>query len=202
MIRALLFDVDGVLVEPWRFRTYLEEDYGIGPHMTAGFFRGPFVDCSLGKADLRKQLPSYLDTWEWPRTVEEFLTLWFRADGVVNEPVLRAVRRLRQQGYAVYVASTQEAVRARYLANELRLESEFDGLFFSCDLGAMKPEAKFFRLVSEALGMRADELLFFDDVQANVDAARLAGWRAERFLDYPGFERQIVHHLVEPSHSR
>lgn len=39
MVRAILFDVDGVLVHPWRFRSTLARDYGITEAMTATFFR-------------------------------------------------------------------------------------------------------------------------------------------------------------------
>ena len=35
-----LFDVDGVVILPWRFRNYLEREYGISPQVTREFFNG------------------------------------------------------------------------------------------------------------------------------------------------------------------
>lgn len=60
MIDAVLFDVDGVLVHPWRFRDLLTRKYGIAPATTAPFFRGTFESCVVGQADLLGVLPPFL----------------------------------------------------------------------------------------------------------------------------------------------
>lgn len=44
-----------------------------------------------------------------------------------------------------------------------------------------KPDRRIYDLVSARLGVPAERLIFFDDTQANVDAARSLGWRAELF---------------------
>ena len=42
----------------------------------------------------------------------------------------------------------------------------------------MKPDAAIFGAVEDATGRRGDEILFFDDLPANVEGARAHGWRA------------------------
>ena len=56
----------------------------------------------------------------------------------------------------------------------------FDLLFFSCDLGAMKPEPEIYRAVEEGIAdlEQPASLTFFDDRPENVEAAIDAGWRA------------------------
>jgi len=44
----VLFDVDGVLVEPFLFRAHLSAEHGIDPHMTRPFFDFRFNLCALG----------------------------------------------------------------------------------------------------------------------------------------------------------
>jgi hypothetical protein len=56
-IRAILLDVDGVLVEPMVFAKVLEAEHGLTPDDTASFFRGAFVRCLLRRADLKSELP-------------------------------------------------------------------------------------------------------------------------------------------------
>lgn len=45
-----------------------------------------------------------------------------------------------------------------------------------------KPEKPIYDLMAQRLGLPADRLLFFDDTQKNVDAARAYGWQAERYV--------------------
>ena len=51
--------------------------------------------------------------------------------------------------------------------------------FASHHLGIAKPDPAIYRAVQEGLGAAGGELLFFDDVEANVTAARVCGWSAE-----------------------
>ena len=46
-------------------------------------------------------------------------------------------------------------------------------------LGLHKPEPEVFRAAESHLNARPHEILFFDDLQQNVDAARTCGWIAE-----------------------
>ena len=180
-IRAVLFDLDGVLVHPWRFRDELARDHGITPEVTAGFFKGPFMDCVEGRADLMEVLPPFVAGWGWPGTVSSFVDRWLAAEHAPDRDVLAVVRTLRDRGVPCYVASTQEGRRARYVEREMGFATLFDGLFFSCDLGVMKPRPAYYATVTGRLGIPPDAVLLFDDAPANVAAAREAGWTAELF---------------------
>ena len=57
----------------------------------------------------------------------------------------------------------------------------FDQHLFSWRLGAAKPDPAAFGAAADALGVAPERILFADDSQANVDAARAAGWQAVRF---------------------
>ncbi|HZW10882.1 MAG TPA: HAD-IA family hydrolase [Phycisphaerales bacterium] len=52
-------------------------------------------------------------------------------------------------------------------------------------LGVSKPSPEIFRAFEARTGAAPDEVLFFDDMPENVEAARRAGWRAET-VDYTG----------------
>jgi hypothetical protein len=76
VIKAMLFDVDGVLVDGRSFSKHLAHDYNLTVDTTAPFFRAKFGDCLVGKADLKQELASYLPQWNWKRSVDEFLDYW------------------------------------------------------------------------------------------------------------------------------
>ncbi|MDA0262232.1 MAG: HAD family phosphatase [Proteobacteria bacterium] len=56
-----------------------------------------------------------------------------------------------------------------------RFVEQFDHCFLSFEIGHVKPESGAFAHVTEALGCRPPEILFLDDVQVNIDAARAFG---------------------------
>lgn len=178
MVKAAVFDVDGVLVEAFVWARILEEEYGLDQERTAPFFKGPFKECVLGQAGLEEELVPFLEEWGWPATVDEFVSRWFTADSAVNTHGLEVVDDLRRDGIACYVASTQEAERARYLREELRLADHFDASFFSCELGVAKPDRRFFASLTEAISVEPAEIVLLDDHEPNVEGARAAGWRA------------------------
>jgi putative hydrolase of the HAD superfamily len=66
----------------------------------------------------------------------------------------------------------------------------FDRLFFSCELGIKKPNAPYYEAIETALGLRGDEIAFWDDSPSHVDAAKRRGWQAKIYTSPEEFERQ------------
>ena len=190
----VLFDVDGVLLFPWRFRAHLAEEFGITPDQTRPFFRGPFERCVIGEADLFDELPPFLDEWNWPGTTSSFVATWFACDSTPNDRVLEFIVNLRSLGVSCHIASTQERHRAAFLVRKLDLAARFNSVHFSCDVGAAKPDAQYFHAVKRRLGNSNGELLFVDDCRENVAAAIDAGWQA---IHYNGLDclRQVTEEL-------
>jgi putative hydrolase of the HAD superfamily len=196
MIDAVVFDVDGVLVRSGNFGAQLLRDYGPQHAAIDAFWRGPFVQCSLGLSDLKQEIEPFLGKWGYRGTVEDCLQAWFEADSAVNTTVLDEVERLRSRGIPCHLATTQERYRAAYLEGPMGLAARFDRLFFSCHLGVRKPQPEFYRRVTDELGMSPAALLFFDDHHANVDAARAAGWNAELYTFGDDLSALLARHGV------
>ena len=55
--------------------------------------------------------------------------------------------------------------------------------FFSCDLGVMKPDARYFAAVGERLGVQPEAIAFLDDSESHVIAAQAAGWTAFHYRE-------------------
>ncbi|MGN9842918.1 HAD family hydrolase [Nonomuraea sp. H19] len=57
----------------------------------------------------------------------------------------------------------------------------FAALTFSCRIGVAKPSRRAYEICAENVGVRPQDILFFDDNEANVVAAREAGMAAQVF---------------------
>lgn len=181
MIKAVIFDVDGVLLHSGAFGARLAREYGFERAALDEFWRGPFARCTLGLADLKEELAAVLREARCRVTVEECLKQWFDADSGSNAAAFEAAAQLRDRGIPCHVGSTQERYRATYLEKRLGFSRHFDRLFFSCHMGVRKPQPEFYAQVTSALGAAPAELLFIDDQRANVEAARAFGWNAELY---------------------
>jgi len=196
-IKAVAYDVDGVLVRSYGFADVLERDHGIDNAMQKAFFQGPFRECVVGRADMKEIILPFLTEWGWSSTLDDFVSEWFKHDGVVNDEVLATVPLLRAAGYTCCVASTQETHRASWLEESLRFGTLFDHRFFSCRLGKTKDDVTFFDDAARALALDPNEILFFDDAEGIVENARKAGWNAEVYAFGDDFNALLSKHGVQ-----
>lgn len=191
-IRAILFDADGVVINPMlQFSRVLEREYGITPDMTRGFFSGIFTACLAGRAELREVLPPFLAEWCWSGSVDEFIRAWLVADDHPDRALLAAIQDLRRAGTLCGLATLQERNRAAYMRTSMNFSGLFDRLFFSCELGCLKPDPAFYQKVQAALGLPGEAILFWDDAPPNVAAARAMGWQAELYTGFAAYQERM-----------
>jgi putative hydrolase of the HAD superfamily len=190
VIKAICFDADGVVVYPqMQFSKYLKAEHGISPEMTRGFFRGTFNDCLVGKANLGEVLPTYLQDWKWKGSVDEFIATWLQQDHVVDLRLINEIQHLRQNGIICCLATSQERNRAEYMKTKMGFQDTFDYLFFSCEIGLQKPDHAFYQHIEKVLNVEKESILFWDDLEVNVIAARENGWKAEIYTAFSEFEK-------------
>lgn len=176
---ALVLDLDGVVYEAWGFARWLERVHGLGRADTAPFFLGPFARCVLGETDLDDELPTWLERWNWKDGADTFLEAWFREDGRRDPAVVEQIGRYRAAGWRCFAASTQERRRASWLRADVG--DLFEDMYFSCEVGVAKPDPRFFERVQARIGLPAESLTFWDDMEQNAAGARAAGWSAHTF---------------------
>jgi len=178
---TLVLDLDGVVsvAPPWQ--ASLQADWGIDPEeMQRDFFRGVFPEVVRGRLDLYVALQDYLEPRGLAERIEEFAAYWFEKDCLIDRDLLELVAAWRAKtGARCFAASNQEHHRVAYLRDQRGLGAHFDEIIYSAALGVCKPDRVFFTAAEARMGVRtARSILFVDDSPANVDAARICGWRA------------------------
>ncbi|HEY0239585.1 MAG TPA: HAD-IA family hydrolase [Friedmanniella sp.] len=187
-IRAVLFDCDGVLQRPandWAAEvgalTGLEEadlDTFLDDAMGA---EHPVLD---GSEPFAVPLAAVLARWGLTVPVAELLDVWQHVS--VDHGMLDGAAALRSAGLVCALGTNQHRERAAYLRRALGYQRLFDPMVVSAEIGVAKPDAAFFRTAVARIGLPAGQVLFVDDVSANVDAARAVGLVAELFAPHGG----------------
>ncbi len=138
-----------------------------------------YLDASLGRIDA--------DTfWQRcsidPATEAEFLGRHALVDGVEQTLALAAARRI-----PVWCLSNDVGRWSEWLRNHFGLDSHLAGAVISGDVGVRKPDAEIYRILMTRSGFAAEDLLFVDDRDPNVAAARALGIQSIAFDPGSGF---------------
>lgn len=197
---VLVLDIDGVVSlaqpggpQPWNAQ--LERDWGFGSdEMVRDFFRKDWLEVVRGRLDLYAALHEYLEPKGLANRLEEFVAYWFEKDAVIDRDLLADADAWRQRtGGRVFAATNQEHHRAAYLRDQQGLGAHFDEIIYSAALGVCKPDRVFFTTAQARMGVSAAQsILFVDDSTANVDGARMAGWRAMLYRDRDSLGRALA----------
>ena len=87
--------------------------------------------------------------------------------------------------------SNTDPIHVECLEQHFTFGRHFPTRIYSCGVGASKPSPAIYRAALEALGVRAHEALYIDDIQEFVDAARQVGLDAIRFENPALLEREL-----------
>lgn len=176
-LQTILFDADGVLQRPAvRWRDAFQRLLGFDAIRLDTFIRDVLaaeLSVLCASAGFEDRLATVLDRWNCSERLAEALRVLTAIE--VYDDVMEAVQSLRHSGAACYLATNQQAHRARHMSEVMGYRSLFDGEFYSCYLGVAKPDVEYFAAILRELRLPGQSVLFLDDVEVNVAAAREAG---------------------------
>lgn len=194
-IKAVTFDIDGVLLSGEWFSKKYSRDFAVDEKKFKAFFEGPFKKCKMGKADLKKEISKYLPKWNWTGGEDLFLESWFEYENKFDFELLEYIKKLRKKGFKCFIITGQEKYRLDYLKKRFGLESVFDEIFCSCELKAKKPSVKMFELIFKKLKknfkLNKNEILFWDDNTKVIKMAEIFGFLAEKYINFLDFKKKI-----------
>lgn len=196
MIKTLLVDADGVIITGPMFSERYEKIYGVRQADFNSFFLGEFQKCLIGQADLKQEVEKYLPKWNWNKSLDEFLEFWFTSEEEINRDLLQLVTALKKKNIYSYIATNQEKYRSQHLAFNLNLLETFDGMFTSAHIGYTKPDLRYFEKVYEQLNdVEKNEVLFIDDSEKNIEAAKKFGFHAEKYTTFDKFKENLQKYI-------
>jgi putative hydrolase of the HAD superfamily len=93
----------------------------------------------------------------------------------VNPETVKLMEDLKARGIKVAILSNMPHDFLDMKFHELDVFKLPEISVFSCHTGWIKPEKEIYTILIDECALKADELVFFDDIQINVDGALAAG---------------------------
>lgn len=179
-IKAVVLDIGGVLEiiddsifpGPWPARLGLtDEEFGESLGGLAG-------DPVIGEVTWQQVFAHWrarllLDDAAADAIAEDF---WRWYVGTLDQPLFDWFAAQREHRKTGILSNSGPGARER--ERHHGFEEITDDLVYSHEVGLMKPDPRVFTLTARRLDVRPEEVLFLDDVDVNVAAARVAGWQA------------------------
>ena len=199
-VTAVLWDADGVLQQvPASWFDLLGEVIGTEESLALLDLLLPQMEEAIrGDVAMTERLPAALGERDLAEHVERVSEVWGTID--VVEPSRVLVRELRAAGFGCHLATNQDDLRTSYMRARMGYDELLDRCFYSCEVGAAKPEEEFFHRVAAELGVELRELVFVDDTLENVHAAQACGLPAVFWHHRDGVDvlrEQLAAHGVE-----
>ncbi|MGI9569019.1 MAG: HAD family hydrolase [Desulfobulbia bacterium] len=193
MIKAVCFDLDGVFFTEHSFRNFKTRISDCTNH------RDSIDDVfhSSMMSDFKTNLITETTYWDYVRhTLEVTLTneeifRMLRESYAVNSYVKRYVCQLREAGYTTCLCSNNFITRIRELEEEFAFLKHFDTKIFSYDIGVLKPNVNIFKALVEQCGVDASELVYSDDSESNLSAAKELGVHTFIFKNINQFKHSL-----------
>ncbi|WP_254460714.1 HAD-IA family hydrolase [Xanthomonas sacchari] len=185
--RALLVDMDGVLRLWPEDDAALERAHGVPPGSLralafAPALLEPAIRGASSDAQWLAEVAARIAALAPEADATALVAAWSAPTAArLNQPVLALLRDVRQRLPVVLLSNATSRLSRDLQA--LGIADAFDAVVNSSEVGAIKPEPAIFLHALAQLGMAADEVLFVDDSAAHVEAARVLGLRAERYVD-------------------
>ncbi len=193
-IRVLLFDVGGVLVQLAGIEIMLN---WLGKTVTADemwhrWLRStPVRQFETGQIDADEFAASVIGEFGLSIEPQPFLESFTRWPIGLFPGTLDMLARI-PDSYGRAILSNSNVLHWPRVINDMHLGTVFDSHFVSHLTGRIKPDADAFEHVLDTLGCRPAEVLFLDDLEPNVEAARRLGLRAVRVQGPAEAERALT----------
>ena len=202
-IRAVIFDIGGVILleagegleTKWERRLGLKEGEFIQRLVTSGII-GPANAGTIAEEELWRQLGT---TYQ----LDDEQLREFRDDNwSMQEPNRELIQFLHslQPRYKIATLSNDWPGAREQQNRMFQLEEmlRVDAMLYSCEEGMQKPEAGFYRLVCERLGVQPHEALFVDNLEQCVEGARAIGIHAILFQNTAQAIADVQARLLQP----
>lgn len=186
MIRNIVFDIGNVLTD-YRWREFLTEKGFSEPLVErlarASVLSGQWCEYDRGVWSDERILDSFVEND--PGIENELRSAYGSFEGLVTkrEYAIPWLREWKEKGFGVYYLSNFSEKAFRECRDALDFLPFTDGGILSYMDKVIKPDREIYLLLLERFGLRAEECVFLDDMQANVDAAEGVGMKGIRFLN-------------------
>ena len=180
MIKNLVFDFGNVLIEwnPAKILAAFVKEEDRKRVKAAIFDSGLWAQTDTGQLTLEAAIQAaqtLLDS-SYSATVEAIFTHWYEIVDVYYQ-LQEKIFEWAQLGYGIYILSTtSEIFYAVENAGLLPMTKVLTGKILSYEVGFAKPDKSIYQKLLTQYALHANQCVFIDDLQINLDAAKSLGF--------------------------
>jgi len=191
MLKAAIFDLNGIFLQSPKLSERFEKDFGV-PVTTFLPKLSVIMDEARkpGAGNSFKFWAPALKEWGVKLSEQEFWGYWFKAEKVSDRMVSFA-KELRSKGIKVFILSNNFRERAEYYGHYPWVHDAVDKIYFSWQTGFVKPDPKAWTSILLEHSLKPEECVYFDDQDKNLKAADGVGIKAFMFTNEEELEKTI-----------
>ncbi len=181
MIKAVIFDLDGVIVstDEYHYLAWkaLADRLGLPfdrarNNLCRGVSRMESLDIVLGdQKDAYTQAEKLRFAQEKNEDYREYLELM--SPDLVPKDVLEALDTLKKEGYLLAIGSSSK--NARLILENVELTQRFDAISDGTNISHSKPDPEVFLKAAQMLGVAPQNCAIVEDAEAGIQAGIAAG---------------------------
>jgi putative hydrolase of the HAD superfamily len=195
-VEALLFDLGGVLIElDWdAVFAHWAGCCGADPTvLRARFsFDAPYERHERGEITARDYFEALRGSLGIDLSNDDFRAGWERVFVGPVRPTVDLLARIDPRMPLYLFSNTNAAHHAAWAHDYAEALRPFRQVFVSHEMGLRKPDRAAFHHVAREIGVAPEQILFFDDTEANVEGARRAGLQAVHVRSPEDVARALV----------
>ena len=185
-IRAIIWDLGGVLVRTEDFRPREQLAAGIGmtrAELETLVFSGTSgKQAQNGEIDVAQHWENLRATLKLsPQEIEAFQDAFWSGDRL-DTALVEYIHSLRGSYRTALLSNAFSDLRAA-IFEVWQIQDAFDEIIISAEVGMTKPDQRIYHLVLERVEVEPQEAVFIDDFRHNIKGAREAGLHAIHFQD-------------------
>lgn len=178
MIKAIIFDLDGVLVdsEPIHFKAHRRALDSFGIHLTLD----DYMDFGVAKGDLNlytKASQKYVVAIDFEKIAslkKELYKNLINEKSELMDGVIEVLETLSQK-YILAIASSGEKSAVSFILQKFDIEKYFDFIVTGNDVEKVKPNPDIYLKVVELMDLKKEECIAIEDSESGLIAAKEAG---------------------------
>jgi putative hydrolase of the HAD superfamily len=185
MIKVIVWDLAGVLLHTVKgtFESLLAERLDAPEEAIYEAIRSEVNDrWDLGEMEDDDYYTWLLQTLEQPLEKKPILQRFVRDDFYIHPQMLAAIRDYHTRYTSVLLTNFPFHLH-EFLQTVWNIDGTFDHVIASCDVKLLKPDPRMYQHALNQTGCRAEEAVFIDDREINIEGARSLGMHGIVFRD-------------------
>ena len=180
MDRIFLFDLGNVLAKSL-------DDYGLYNKLNCKISYDEFLQywwgddlvlkAHMGLATDDEHVEALLKFCKSDLSINQFYEIYNSLDNSLYDETMEIINELKNKGYKVGLLSNLRLMDYKRYEEQIK-KINFVYLFLSYEIKCIKPSSDIYLQVIDALNCEAENIIFFDDNQKNVNGAKQLGINA------------------------